>query len=85
MPELMSSLPITGVDGTLRRSKSRVSQGWAHLKTGSLRDVTALAGYVHTASGKRLVVVSVINHPNAAAARPALDALVDWAVKEGAK
>jgi D-alanyl-D-alanine carboxypeptidase/D-alanyl-D-alanine-endopeptidase (penicillin-binding protein 4) len=85
MPELMASLPITGVDGTLRRSKSRVSQGWAHLKTGSLRDVTALAGYVHTASGKRLVVVSVINHPNAAAARPALDALVDWAVKEGAK
>jgi len=85
MPELMASLPISGVDGTLRRSKSRVSKGWAHLKTGSLRDVTALAGYVHTASGKRLVVVSVINHPYAAAARPALEALVDWAVKEGAK
>ena len=85
MPELMASLPITGVDGTLRRSRSRVSQGWAHLKTGSLRDATALAGYVHTPSGRRLVVVSVINHPNAAAARPALEALVDWAVKEGAK
>ena len=85
MPELMASLPITGVDGTLRRSKSRVSQGWAHLKTGSLRDATALAGYVHTPSGRRLVVVGVINHPNAAAARPALEALVDWAVKEGAK
>ena len=85
MPELMASLPITGVDGTLRRSKSRVSQGWAHLKTGSLRDATALAGYVHTPSGRRLVVVSVINHPNAAAARPALEALVDWVVKEGSK
>ena len=85
MPELMASLPITGVDGTLRRSKSRVSQGWAHLKTGSLRDATALAGYVHTPSGRRLVVVGVINHPNAAAARPALEALIDWAVKEGAK
>ena len=85
MPELMASLPITGVDGTLRRSKSRVSQGWAHLKTGSLRDATALAGYVHTPSGRRLVVVGVVNHPNAAAARPALEALVDWAVKEGAK
>ena len=85
MPELMASLPITGVDGTLRRSRSRVSQGWAHLKTGSLRDATALAGYVHTPSGRRLVVVGVINHPNAAAARPALEALVDWAVKEGAK
>ena len=85
MPELMSSLPITGVDGTLRRNKSRVSQGWAHLKTGSLRDSTALAGYVHTVSGRRLVVVGIINHPNAAAARPALEALVDWAVKEGSK
>ena len=85
MPELMASLPITGVDGTLRRSKSRVSQGWAHLKTGTLRDATALAGYVHTASGRRLVLVSVINHPNAAQARPALEALVDWAVKEGSK
>ncbi len=85
MPELMASLPITGVDGTLRRSRSRVSQGWAHLKSGSLRDATALAGYVHTPSGRRLVVVGIFNHPNAAAARPALEALVDWAVKEGAR
>ena len=83
MPELMASLPITGIDGTLRKSKSRVSQGWAHLKTGSLRDSAAIAGYVHTLSGRRLVVVAVVNHPNAAAARPALEALVDWAVKEG--
>jgi D-alanyl-D-alanine carboxypeptidase/D-alanyl-D-alanine-endopeptidase (penicillin-binding protein 4) len=85
MPELMASLPISGVDGTLKRNKSRVSQGWAHLKTGSLRDSTALAGYVDTPSGRRLVVVGIINHPNAASARPALDALVDWAVKEGGK
>ena len=85
MPELMASLPMTGIDGTLRRSRSRVSQGWAHLKSGSLRDATALAGYVHTPSGRRLVVVSIINHPNAAAARPALEALVDWAVQEGSK
>ena len=83
MPELMASLPILGVDGTLRKSRSRSAQGWAHLKTGSLRDSTALAGYVHTPSGRRLVVVGVINHANAPAARPALDALVDWAVKEG--
>ena len=85
MPELMSSLPITGIDGTLRSSRSRVSQGWAHLKSGTLRDATALAGYVHTPSGRRLVVVGIINHPNASAARPALEALVDWAVKEGVK
>ena len=85
MPELMSSLPITGIDGTLKNSRSRVSQGWAHLKTGTLTNATALAGYVHTSSGRRLVVVAVVNHPNAAAARPALEALVDWSVKEGAR
>ncbi|MBC7548747.1 MAG: D-alanyl-D-alanine carboxypeptidase/D-alanyl-D-alanine-endopeptidase [Polaromonas sp.] len=86
MPELMASLPIAGVDGTLKRQKSRfapATQGWAHLKTGTLKDSTALAGYVHTPSGRRLVVVAIINHPNAPAARPALDAMVDWAAKEG--
>ena len=81
MPELMSSLPITGVDGTLRRIKTRTS-GTAHLKTGSLSGVVALAGYVHAVNGKRYVLVALINHPNAADARPALDALVDWAGRD---
>lgn len=77
MPELLASLPITGVDGTLKRRKGP-ARGAAHLKTGTLRDVTAIAGYVHGASGRRYVLVALINHPNAVAARPALDALVDW-------
>ena len=81
MPELMSSLPITGVDGTMRRSRSRAA-GNAHLKTGSLRDVAAFAGYVHASSGRRYVMVGIINHANANAARPALDALLDWAVRD---
>ena len=88
MPDLMASLPIMGIDGTLQRSKSRPStlaQGWAHLKSGTLRDATALAGYVHLPSGRRLVVVAIVNHANAPAARPALEALVDWAVREGGK
>jgi serine-type D-Ala-D-Ala carboxypeptidase/endopeptidase (penicillin-binding protein 4) len=81
MPELVSSLPITGVDGTMRRNRSRAA-GNAHLKTGSLRDVVALAGYVHAASGKRYVFVAIINHANAGAGRPALDALLDWTVRD---
>ena len=81
MPELMSSLPITGVDGTMRRNRSRAA-GNAHLKTGSLRDVVALAGYVHAASGRRYVLVALINHANASAGRPALDALLEWAVRD---
>ncbi|MFN9728198.1 D-alanyl-D-alanine carboxypeptidase/D-alanyl-D-alanine-endopeptidase [Acidovorax sp.] len=80
MPELVASLPISGVDGTLRRSQSRV--GTAHLKTGSLRDVMAIAGYVHGASGRRYALVAVVNHPAAGAARPVLDSLVDWAYRD---
>ena len=80
MPELMSSLPLVGVDGTLKRS--RAGSASAHLKTGSLREVTALAGFVHAASGKRYVLVAIVNHPNAGAVRPALDALIDWAVMD---
>jgi len=81
MPELMASLPITGVDGTLRRVKSRAS-GSAHLKTGSLVDVLAVAGYVHAAAGKRYILVAIVNHPNAKSARPAIEALVDWAARQ---
>jgi serine-type D-Ala-D-Ala carboxypeptidase/endopeptidase (penicillin-binding protein 4) len=81
MPELMASLPVTGLDGTLRRVKGG-STGRAHLKTGSLRDVQALAGYVLGASGKRYVLVAIVNHPNAGAARPALDALVQWTIND---
>ena len=80
MPELASSLPVAGLDGTMRRSRSPV--GRAHLKTGSLRDVAGIAGYVLGDSGRRSVVVAVINHPNANAARPALDAIVEWAAAD---
>ena len=79
MPELMSSLPITGLDGTLKRSKAQFS---AHLKTGSLRDVAGIAGFVDGPNGKRWVLVAVLHHANANAARPALDAMVDWVAQQ---
>src|SRR5690606_27073859 len=59
MPEFISSLAIAGEDGTVRRRwKTESTRGKAHLKTGTLRDVSALAGYVQGASGKRYVLVS---------------------------
>ncbi|MES2399885.1 MAG: D-alanyl-D-alanine carboxypeptidase/D-alanyl-D-alanine-endopeptidase [Pseudomonadota bacterium] len=81
---LADSLPVAGVDATMRE-RARGVAGQAFVKTGSLRDVTAIAGYANGLSGARYIVVGLINHPNASAARPALDALVDWAVKEGAR
>jgi serine-type D-Ala-D-Ala carboxypeptidase/endopeptidase (penicillin-binding protein 4) len=81
MPELVSSLPVAGVDGTLRRARGD-AMGVAHLKTGSLRDVAGVAGYVHGASGKRYVLVAIANDPRAAAVRPAIEALLDWTVRD---
>ena len=79
-----NSLSIAGVDGTaanmVKRGIAVNAIGNAQLKTGTLRDVAAVAGYATGKSGKRYSVVGIINHPNAGAARPALDALVEWAV-----
>jgi serine-type D-Ala-D-Ala carboxypeptidase/endopeptidase (penicillin-binding protein 4) len=81
MSELMASLPVSGVDGTL---KSRnMPSGAAHMKTGMLEDTRAVAGYVLATSGKRYVVVAIINHPNARFATGAHDALVDWVFRTG--
>ena len=83
MPELMNSLPVSGLDGTLKRG-SRATLGRAHLKTGSLRDVAGVAGYVLANSGRRFVVVAIVNDANANAARAAFDALVQWTASDAA-
>ncbi len=84
MPELLASLPLAGLDGTLSRQPGRfgAAVGRAHLKTGSLRDVVALAGTVDARSGRRWVLVAVVNHPQAQAARGALDALLRWVAQD---
>lgn len=80
------SLSIAGVDGTTRgmaaRNPASDAIGNARLKTGTLRDVAAIAGYAYGRSGRNYAVVGLINHPNAPAARPALDRLVEWAVRD---
>ncbi len=81
MPELLASLPLAGIDGTMRRTRGG-AVGLAHLKTGSLRGVAGVAGFVHGASGRRYVLVAIANHPQAAALRPAIEALVDWTARD---
>jgi len=82
MPEFMSSLAIAGVDGTLRRRmRSEDLRGVAHLKTGTLRDSRALAGYVLGASGRRYVLVAMVNHERAATTGKFLDSVVEWLAK----
>ncbi len=79
MPEFISSLAISGVDGTMRRRlRKDDARGQAHLKTGTLRNSRALAGYVRGASGKHYILVSLVNSKNAAAVRSFDDAVVAW-------
>jgi serine-type D-Ala-D-Ala carboxypeptidase/endopeptidase (penicillin-binding protein 4) len=77
--DFVESLPVAGVDGTMRnRLKSAPVLGNAHIKTGTLRDVRAIAGYVAGSDGVSYVVVSFINDAHAEAARAAHDALLEW-------
>jgi D-alanyl-D-alanine carboxypeptidase/D-alanyl-D-alanine-endopeptidase (penicillin-binding protein 4) len=58
--------------------------GNAWLKTGSLRDVASVAGYVQGQSGQRYTLVVVLHHPNAHQARAVLDQLLEWTVRDTA-
>lgn len=77
-PEFESSLPIVALDGTMKkRLQDKNAAGRAHIKSGSLDGVRAVAGYVQRADGK-WIVVGLINHPRAAQALDALDRWIDW-------
>jgi len=85
-PEFMPSMPIVGVDGTMRRRlKDSPAAERARMKTGTLRNVTAIAGYVPDANGQQCVVVAMINTERSTEGkgRQVLDALVDWVARSG--
>ena len=63
MPEYLASMSLSGLDGTLRRRFNGTSiVGKAHLKTGSLDHVTAIAGFLQARSGRRFAVVAMQNY-----------------------
>lgn len=79
--EFQAAFPVVGVDGGMRnRLVNSPFAGRARLKTGTLRDVSALAGYVPGTHGEALVFVAMLNHPLATskASRPVLDALLEY-------
>jgi D-alanyl-D-alanine carboxypeptidase/D-alanyl-D-alanine-endopeptidase (penicillin-binding protein 4) len=78
MPELIASLPVFAVDGTMRKRLGPQVAGQAHIKGGTLSGVRAIAGYVLDAQGRRVVVVFIVNHANAPKAMAAQDALLKW-------
>jgi D-alanyl-D-alanine carboxypeptidase/D-alanyl-D-alanine-endopeptidase (penicillin-binding protein 4) len=84
-PELLTSLPIAAVDGTMRkRLLGSPAAMRARVKTGTLHNVVANAGYVPDAAGRPCIVVAFVNSPHAGdgAGRAVLDAVMDWVARQ---
>lgn len=79
-PEFMASLPLAGLDGTLRGRMKSAPGGAVRLKTGHIDGVSGVAGFVSPGGGKTYVLVSLVNHPRAdyGAGEPVHAALVSW-------
>jgi D-alanyl-D-alanine carboxypeptidase/D-alanyl-D-alanine-endopeptidase (penicillin-binding protein 4) len=57
------SLPVAGVDGTLAtRMEQPAARGRVMAKTGTIRHVNALGGYVTARSGERFAFYAAVNH-----------------------
>ncbi|MEK6323665.1 MAG: D-alanyl-D-alanine carboxypeptidase/D-alanyl-D-alanine-endopeptidase [Acidobacteriota bacterium] len=58
-----NALPVAGVDGTLQnRMKGTAAAGNVRAKTGTLRYVYTLSGYVTSAAGERLAFSTMLNN-----------------------
>jgi len=79
-PEFIASLPLAGMDGTLRSRMKTTAAGSVRMKTGHLDGVTGVAGYVTTPAGRTYVLVSLINDSRVdyGAGEPIHAALVSW-------
>jgi len=62
-PEFLATLPVNGRDGTLHNRLDDIPQGSFRGKTGTLGDTSAIAGVLRTESGRRLVVVVMLEIP----------------------
>ncbi len=79
--ELIASLPIASEDGTLKK-RFAVWGPRIRMKTGTLKNVKALAGYWQAADGRRLALVAIVNSPRALEMGAALDAVVGDAIRQ---
>lgn len=78
-PFFENSLSIAGVDGTLkRRLKGTPLEGNAIGKTGTLKGVKSLVGYLTAQSGQKYAYAMLFEGRRAKAGRPLMDELLQW-------
>ena len=81
---LRESLPVLGIDGTMRfRMAGEPLAGRAWIKTGSLADVSTIAGYLDAVSGTRYAVVLFVNGPRPSGARRLQEEFLRWVYRHG--
>lgn len=83
-PEFLASLPIAGVDGTLRsRFRGLEGAGWVRAKSGLLNGAIGLAGYAGDDAGRIYTFVLLFNGPTGKedSARMLFDRLATTLVK----
>lgn len=72
--EFTASLPLVGMDGTMRkRLRNTPMLGQAHIKTGTLNNVRAIAGFSRDRNGQTWAVVAMLNDPRPWGASATLD------------
>lgn len=84
-PEFLTSLSLGGLDGTLQKRFQDVDDpSRIRMKTGTLRDVSSIAGYVTGRSGKTYAVVVFVNHPGAqnGIGEPIQTTVIDWVLRQ---
>ncbi|MGI9297760.1 MAG: D-alanyl-D-alanine carboxypeptidase/D-alanyl-D-alanine endopeptidase [Gammaproteobacteria bacterium] len=79
--EIISSLPILGIDGTLRRRLTKTARGRGHLKTGSLNGVNNIAGFLRDEAGRDIVFICMIES-SGSRARRFQDAMIRWTLNQ---
>jgi len=72
--EYIASLPLVAMDGTMRKRLRRTPMaGEAHIKTGTLNTVRAIAGFSRDGAGNTWAVVAILNDPRPWGASSILD------------
>jgi D-alanyl-D-alanine carboxypeptidase/D-alanyl-D-alanine-endopeptidase (penicillin-binding protein 4) len=78
MPEMVSSFPIAGIDGTLkRRMKNSPINMNGHFKTGSMNEVSAMAGFFLNNEKEMNIFVFMMNGKKAKMSQNFQEALIE--------